>query len=100
LVFATDCAGVIHCVDVNTGKPYWTHQATGDIWASPMIADGKLYVGTRKGEFVVLAAGKEKNVLSTINIGDPISGTATAANGTLYVATMTHLYAIGTTGVQ
>jgi outer membrane protein assembly factor BamB len=98
MVFAADCGGVIHCVDAATGKPYWTHKADGDIWASPLVADGKVYVGTRRGEFVVLAAAKEKRVISTVQVGEgddsKISGTAAAANGVLYVPTMTRLYAL------
>jgi outer membrane protein assembly factor BamB len=58
------------------------------------VADGKVYLGTRSGNFYVFAASKEKNVISELKLGDPISATATAANGVLYVATMTHLYAV------
>jgi outer membrane protein assembly factor BamB len=58
------------------------------------VADGKVYVGTRRGDFWVFAAGREKRVLSMVELGAPISATATAANGTLYVSTMTHLYAV------
>ncbi|HZL36022.1 MAG TPA: PQQ-binding-like beta-propeller repeat protein [Tepidisphaeraceae bacterium] len=95
MVFATDCGGMVHCVDAQTGKPIWTQKISGgEIWASTLVADGKVYVGTRRGEFVVLAASREKKVLSTIDLGEGIAGTATAANGTLYVATMGHLYAV------
>ena len=44
------------------------------------------------GQF--LAASKEKQVLSSIEIGSPISATTTAANGVLYIATMTRLYTV------
>jgi outer membrane protein assembly factor BamB len=94
LVFAVDCGGMIHCVDAATGKPYWTHKAVGDFWASTLVADGKLFVGTRRGQFLVMAAGKEEKVLATVELKEAISGTATAANGTLYVPTAGHLYAI------
>ena len=95
LVFATDCARTIHCVDAKTGEPYWTHTAQGmEIWASAYVADGKVYVGTRRGDFWVFDAAKEKNVLFETKFDAPISATAVAANGTLYIATMTHLYAL------
>jgi len=94
LVFATDCAGFLHCVDARTGKPYWAYQTVGDFWASPMVADGKVYAGTRKGEFVILAATKEQKLFSSVNLGEPVSATATIANGTVFVATMSRLYAI------
>jgi len=102
LVFVTDCGRLIHCVDLRTGQALWTHEAEGDFWASTLVADGKVYAGTRRGDFWVLAGSREKRVLSRVELDRPISATAVAANGTLYVATMTHLYAIreGARGVR
>jgi outer membrane protein assembly factor BamB len=94
LVFIADCGHTLHCVEADTGKPYWTHELQGEAWASPLAADGKVYLGTRSGSFCIFGASKEKKLLSTIDLGRPISSTAVAANGSLYVATMTHLYAV------
>jgi hypothetical protein len=58
------------------------------------VADGKLYIGTLYNDFWILAADKEKKVLSSADMYEPIVGTATAANGVLYVATRKKLYAI------
>jgi outer membrane protein assembly factor BamB len=96
MVFIGDCGRVFHCLDAETGKPYWTEEIKGDTWASPLVADGKVYLGTRSGHFYAFVAGKEKKPLASIELGDPISATATAANGVLYVATMTRLYALQT----
>jgi hypothetical protein len=41
-----------------------------------------------------MAASKEKQVLAMVDFKRGISGTATAANGALFVATMTDLYAL------
>ena len=94
LVFIADCGRKFHCVNAQTGKPYWTHDIDGEAWASPYVADGKVYIGTRSGNFYVFAASKEKKVLTSLALITPISATTTAANGVLYVATMTHLYAV------
>lgn len=94
LVYVTDCSQNLHCVDAKSGAPIWTHELQGETWASPYLADGKVYVGTRRGFFHVLAAGREKKVLSEKALRAPISATTVAANGVLYVATMTHLYAV------
>ena len=96
MVFSADCGGNIHCVDAATGKGLWTHKADGDIWGSPLVADGKLYIGTRRCEFVILAAAREKNVIGSIQLGagEQVNGTVTAANGVLYVPTMTRLFAL------
>ena len=94
LAFIADCGRKVHCVDLQTGRDLWTHELRGEVWASPLVADGKLYLGTRAGDFVILSAGREKKVLSTVDLGAPISATAAAANGVVYVADMAHLYAV------
>ena len=95
LVFIADIGRTIHCVDAATGKGVWTEAGPkGDFWASPLIADGKLYIGSRKGDFWIMAASREKKILATLDLGAPISGCATAANGALYIATMKQLIAI------
>src|SRR5213592_2831056 len=94
LVFIVDCGRAFHCLDAQSGKPLWTEEINGEAWASPLVADGKVYLGTRSGSFYVFAASKEKKLLSTVELGDPISVTATAANGVLYVTTLRRLYAV------
>jgi outer membrane protein assembly factor BamB len=94
LVYVADCGKQISCIDAETGKVCWTQEAKGDIWASTLVADGKVYVGTNRRDFWILAAGREKKVLSTVGLDSPTSSTPIAANGVLYVATMTKLYAL------
>jgi outer membrane protein assembly factor BamB len=94
LLFIADCGRLVHCLDRKTGRPLWTHEAKGEFWASPYIADRKMYIGSRRGDFLIFAAAREKKLLSSTDLGAPISATAVAANGVLYVATMTHLYAL------
>lgn len=94
MVFVGDCAGVFHCVDAETGRPFWKHEAKGEIWTSALVADGKVYVGTRRREFLVFAASREKRIISSIVLDDAINSSPVAANGVLYIATMKSLYAV------
>ena len=94
LVYIPDCGGLVHCLDADTGRAYWTHKTKGTIWGSTLVADGKVYVGTRRRDFWVLAAGKEKKVLHSIDLDSPLSAPPTAANGVLYLTTMRKLYAL------
>jgi outer membrane protein assembly factor BamB len=94
LMFISDCGRKMHCVDARTGQAYWTHDIKGDAWASPYVADGKVYLGTRGRTFYVWAADKQKQVLAELELDSAISATATAANGVLYVATMQNIYAV------
>jgi outer membrane protein assembly factor BamB len=94
MVFIADTERIVHCVDAKNGKELWKHDCNGDFWASPYVADEKIFIGSRRGDFWVFAATAEKQVLFSHNFRTPISATATAANGVLYVGTMTQLYAI------
>lgn len=94
LIFIADCGRRMHCVDAKTGKGVWTHDIKGEVWGSTLVADEKVYLGTREGEFYAFAASREKRLLSQTNLGEKISATPVAANGTLYVATMTQLFAL------
>lgn len=94
LAYIADCGRQVSCIDLQSGERVWVHRADGDIWGSTLVADGKVYVGSVRGDFWTLATGREYNVLSRVNLGDPIHATPTAANGTLYVATMRRLIAI------
>jgi outer membrane protein assembly factor BamB len=94
IIFIADCGRLLHCVDRKSGKPIWTQEVRGEVWASPYLADQKIYLGTRSGDFYIMEASREKKLLAHVELGSPISATATAANGTLFVATMSHLYAV------
>ncbi len=47
---------------------------------------------------IVFQAGKEKKILHTVELDAPIYASVVAANGVLYVSSMTHLYAVENTG--
>jgi len=94
LIFIADVGRTVHCVDRASGKSLWTHATQGDFWASPFVADGKVFIGNRKGEFFIFRASREKELLSFFQFKQPISATACAANGVLYIGTMTDLYAV------
>jgi outer membrane protein assembly factor BamB len=98
LVFVADCDGYVHCVDAGTGKPYWTHDTGDEIWASTLVADGKVYIGTRRGNFWVFAADRNKKIISSVKLDSPIHGSPVAANGVLYITTMKKLYAVKASG--
>jgi outer membrane protein assembly factor BamB len=94
MVFIADCGRKVHCLDAASGRALWTHDIQGEVWASPLVADGKVYLGTRKGEFLIFAASREKKLLSSVDLGSPVSATATAANQTLFIATSKELLAV------
>ena len=98
LLFVADFSGFLHCLDAEDGKVYWTHDMKAHMWGSTFVADGKVYVGDEDGDFVVLAATKEKKIISETNLGSAVYGTAIVANGVVYIQSNTHLFAFAGTG--
>lgn len=94
LVYVTDCGKNLHCIDVESGKSYWKHKLRMDSWSSALVADKKVFVGSRGSDFWILEEGKKLNVLDSTKLERPIYSTPVAANGVLYVSTMNRLYAI------
>lgn len=95
LLYLVDFAGRLKCLDAETGEVYWVHAMGPMVWGSPLVADGKIYLGTARQTLWVLSAGKQLDVLARIRLRDRIFTTPTAANGVLYLATARQLYAVG-----
>jgi outer membrane protein assembly factor BamB len=93
LLFVGDFSGFVHCLDAETGKLHWVHDMKAHMWGSTLLADGKVYVGDEDGDFAILAADKQKKLISETNLNGPVYSTPVVANGVIYLATNTHLYA-------
>jgi outer membrane protein assembly factor BamB len=93
LVYIADVAGRIHCLDADTGHCYWVHETGNETWGGALVADGKLYIGT-KAQFLIMAAGREAKVLSEVHLGSPAYSTPIVANGVVYVASQRYLWAV------
>ena len=94
LLFAADFSGYVYCLDAATGKPYWVYNSYGAIWGSPLVADGKVYIGNEDGDVAVLRAARQLEVVSKVNMGSAVFGTAVARDGVLYIASRSKLFAI------
>ena len=95
LLYVNDVGGRLHCLDAESGKLYWIHDTKCEVWGSTLVADGKVYMPTSKGLWV-LAAGKELKILAHITLGGKMYASPVVANGTLYVATNAGwLWAVG-----
>lgn len=94
LLFYSDFSGFLHCLDAKTGKPYWVHDMLAAIWGSPMVIDGKVYLGDEDGDVAVLEAGKQEKVIATMNMGSSVYSTAVPANGVLFLVNRNQLFAL------
>lgn len=95
LLFIADFSGLFHCFDAKTGKVNWVYDMLAASWGSPLIADGKVYMGDEDGDIVVFNLSKEQHdPIAEINMGNSIYSTPVIANGILYIANKTHIFAI------
>ncbi len=97
LIYASDFSGFLHCLDIKSGTAYWTFDMLAAVWGSPLVADGKVYLGDEDGDVAVLQAGKEMKKIYETNMGNPVYSTPVPANGALFVMTSTKLFAISNT---
>ena len=94
LVVAVDLRGFVYCLDAATGRKLWQHDTTAHVWGSPLVADGKIYVGNEDGDFCVIELAREKKLLFTTAFDAPVYSSPIFANGVLYIATNGELFAI------
>jgi outer membrane protein assembly factor BamB len=96
LVYATELAGYVHCLNARTGKVYWVYDLRAATWGPPSWIDGKVYVHSEEGDVWIFRHGGNCDLIRKIEMGQAIrmTGGVIAANGVLYVMTESHLYAI------
>jgi outer membrane protein assembly factor BamB len=79
---------------MKTGKPFWTHDMFAAIWGSPMVIDGKVYLGDEDGDITVLAADRTKKLIAESNMGSSVYSTPVPAHGTLFIVNRNELFAL------
>ena len=87
--------GVLAAYNVHNGRQLFQERAgTGDFYASPVAADGKLYLFNTDGDVTVLRAGPTFEVLARNRMNEPTMATPAIVDGTLYVRTAGHMVAL------
>lgn len=100
-LYQVDNGANLLAFDATSGQRLWTLNLGTIQKASPVLADGKLYVGTENGKFFILQPGPDKaEVLDEDWLGseaepEPVVASPAVARGRVYVASMKALYAIG-----
>jgi hypothetical protein len=100
-MYQIDNSANIAAFDVNTGKQLWLKNLGTIQKASPVFADGKLYVGTENGKFFILKPSAtgcdilDEDQLGTEAVPDKVLGSAAVSNGRIFFATESALYCIG-----
>ena len=69
VVYISDLAGYLHCVDAKTGKRYWQYDLKSNIWGSPYYVDGKVYLADEDGDLFIFKHEKQPVVLDEVAAG-------------------------------
>ncbi len=95
VLYSVRSGGIITAVDVETGlllKEGRANGALGDYFASPVAADGMIYLASAEGKVTVLKAGPEWEILAVNDLEDTISASPTIADGAIFIRTNSKLY--------
>jgi outer membrane protein assembly factor BamB len=98
LVYVVRDNGVVHALDLKTGAVVWGPQRlkTGAYSASPVLADGKLYVTSEnEGMTSVFTAGPKFEVVAENSLDDYCLASPAVSNGQIFIRTDKFLWAIG-----
>ncbi|MGI9242514.1 MAG: PQQ-binding-like beta-propeller repeat protein [Verrucomicrobiales bacterium] len=94
-LYMTSDGGVTTCLDAKTGDEYWSERTGGGMSASPIYADGKIYLQDEEGEGTVLAAGTDFDQLAKNRLEARTLASYAAEDGAIYIRSDRHLYRIG-----
>jgi outer membrane protein assembly factor BamB len=92
--------GIATCVDAKTGNVHWQQRIGGAYSASPVYADGRIYLQDEDGECTVIAASKKFKKLAENAIKERTLSSYAVTDGTLYIRGDKHLYRIGEAAVS
>jgi outer membrane protein assembly factor BamB len=90
--------GIITSLNPATGqllKEGRSPGALGEYYASPVAADGKIFLASGEGKMTVLKAAPEWEVLQVSDLGEEIRATPALSDGRIYVRTRSSLYCFG-----
>jgi outer membrane protein assembly factor BamB len=98
-VYIVKDGGMLSCFEAKTGKPIYTQErleAQGNYYASPVAADGLIFLASQNGRVTVIKAGGDKPViLHKADFGEKIPATPALIDDKIYLRTQTKLYAFG-----
>lgn len=86
--------GALVCYDAKTGEEVWAEFADDGFYASPILADGRLYLLDRAGNMHILKPGRTYELIGKMPLGEAASTTAAVVGDSLYLRGIENLYRI------
>jgi len=96
-LYVVNDRGIVFCFDARTGAEVYGQQRLrpGTYSASPVLADGRLYVTNEDGLTSVFKAGPKFELLAENDLGEYCLSSPAVSGGQLFIRTSNHLYCVG-----
>ena len=98
LLYVLNNNGVFDAYNLGTGEEVYRQRLPNigsGFSASPVGADGKIYLSSEDGEISVIAAGTQFKQISANDMGETLMATPALSEGVLYARTAKNVFAIG-----
>jgi len=86
--------GLATCVDAVTGRQYWQERIGGRFSASPVFADGRIYITSEKGKTYIIKAATKFKILAENDLKQRTFASPALSGRALFIRTESHLYRI------
>jgi outer membrane protein assembly factor BamB len=93
--------GIFTSLNPLTGEVYRLARlpgALGNYWASPVAADGKIFLASAEGKIVAIRADADWEIAGISNLDEDIFSTPAIVDGRVYLRTMSALYCFAKSG--
>ena len=86
---------ILHCVEASSGNIVWVKRLQGTYWASPVFADGRIYILSEEGVTLVLRPGPKYDEIARNSLDEKCMASMAVSQGHFYIRTARRLYCIG-----
>lgn len=94
LIYTAAEESFVSCLDAATGESVWTERVGGKYAASPVYADGRIYLFDQQGTSLVLKPGRKLEVLATNTLAGGFMASPAISGKAFFLRTKTHLYRV------
>ncbi len=94
LLFMVNDSGMVTCLEAKTGTNVWAQRLGGMYGASPLHAEGRIYLSNKKGMTTIIEAGRAFRELAVNQLDGELWASPAVAGKSLLLRTKTHLYRI------
>ena len=95
MLYVATSYGILACYDAKSGEKLWSQEFGGSFYASPVYADGKVYITDMTGKTYIVKATRDYQLAGTSELGEKSVCSPIFQDGKIYLRGMSNLYCIG-----